>query len=402
MSKKANRSAQGAGTIRQRSDGRWEARYTVGRDPGTGRQKQKSIYGDTQSEVRKKLAQVVADIDNGVYAEPMKLTVGAWLDIWVKDYVGNVKPATRRAYTDHVNLQIKPALGAVPLQKLNAHTVQRFYNGLAESGRVLQKGQKKEAPSGLSPKTIRNIHAVLHRALKQAVLLSYIKANPADVCTLPRTEKKEMQILQGDEVAAFLKAVENHRHKVLYLTKLFTAMRRGEILGLSWDCVDFSGGTILINKQLQRDRVKGGKLNLVTVKNDKQRRISPPTTVFHLLMEHKRRQAEKQLLAGQLWEKSNLVFTNDSGGPLDADAVYRAYKKLLADNKLPDIRLHDLRHTAAALMLQNGDDVKTLQEALGHHSAGFTLDMYGHVTERMKKESADRMEAYIKSLQKSG
>ena len=119
-------------------------------------------------------------------------------------------------------------------------------------------------------------------------------------------------------------------------------------------------------------------------------------------MEQKRRQAEKQLIAGQLWEKSNLVFTNDTGGPLDADAVYRAYKKLLADNNLPDIRLHDLRHTAAALMLQNGDDVKTLQEALGHHSAGFTLDMYGHVTERMKKESADRMEAYIKSLQKSG
>ena len=400
MSKKTNRGAQGGGTIRQRPDGRWEARYTVGRDPGSGKQVQKSVYGNTQKEVRQKLNAITKDIDDGVYIEPQKMSVGEWLDIWLKEYLGNVKPTTRRAYSDHVTLQIKPALGAVPLQKLNAHTVQGLYNGLSESGRILQKGQKKEAPAGLSAKTIRNIHAVLHKALKQAVLLSYIKVNPADACTLPRIEKKEMQILQGDEISAFLKAVEGHRYRELFLIMLFTAMRRGETLGLAWGCVDFAGGTILINRQLQRERKKGGQLTIVAVKNDKQRRISPPLTVFNLLKDHKRKQAEKQLKAGQLWEKTDLIFTNDTGGPLDADAVYKAYKKLLADNALPNIRIHDLRHTAAALMLQNGDDIKTVQEALGHHSAGFTLDTYGHVTEKMKQDSAARMEAYIKSVRK--
>jgi len=259
MPRKTNRAAQGSGTIRQRPDGRWEARYTVGRNPGTGRQLQKSVYGDTQAEARKKLAQIVANIDNGDFTELAKLTVGQWLDIWLKDYITNVKDTTRQSYAHNVMLHIKPALGAVQLQKLNAHTVQGFYNGLAESGRVLQKGQKKEAPSGLSAKTIRNIHAVLHKALKQAVLLSYIKSNPAGACILPRVEKKEMSILQGDNIPAFLDAVENHRHKALFLATLFTGMRRGEALGLVWECVDFAGGTILINRQLQRERVKGGQ-----------------------------------------------------------------------------------------------------------------------------------------------
>jgi integrase len=184
----------------------------------------------------------------------------------------------------------------------------------------------------------------------------------------------------------------------LYLITLFTGVRRGEALGMTWECVDFSGGTILISKQLQREQVKGGKLRLVPLKNDKQRRISPPDTVFQLLKQQKREQAEKHLLAGQLWTETGLVFTNDMGGPLDADAVYKAYKKLLADNYLPDIRIHDLRHTAATLMLQNGDDVKTVQMALGHGSAGFTLDVYGHVTDKMKRDSAERMERYIKGI----
>ena len=117
----------------------------------------------------------------------------------------------------------------------------------------------------------------------------YIKTNPADSCTLPRSEKKEMQILQGNDISTFLKSVEGHRHKVLFLTMLFTVMRRGEALGLMWSCIDFAGRTILIDKQLQRERVKGGLLTIVAVKNDKQRRISPPDTVFQLLSEHKRK-----------------------------------------------------------------------------------------------------------------
>jgi integrase len=396
------RAAQGSGTIRQRKDGRWEARYTVGRDPGTGKQIQRSIYGESEKEVLKQLQAVQVDLTNGTYTEPSKMTVGAWLDIWIEEYTKNVKDTTKRAYMDNVRLHIKPTLGAIKIQKLNAHTVQSFYNKLAESDRAKQKGQKKEAPDGLSAKTIRNIHAILHKALKQAVLLSYIKTNPSEACTLPRVEKKEMKILQGNELNAFIEAVAEHRHRELYLTTLFTGMRRGEVLGLTWKCVDFESGTILVDKQMQRERVKGGKLRLVAIKNDKQRRLTPPETVFQYLQDQKRKQTEKRLLAGSLWTDTGLVFTNDIGNPLDADAVYQSYKRLLASNNLSNIRLHDLRHTAATLMIQNGDDIKTVQEALGHHTAAFTLDVYGHVTNKMKRDSANNMERFIQSLKNGG
>jgi integrase len=396
------RGAQGSGTIRQRPDGRWEARFTTGRNPGTGKQIQKSIYGDTQQEVRKKLSATIKEIDDKTYKEPSILSLGEWLDEWLRKYIGNVKDATRRAYTDHVMLQIKPRLGAYKLHDLNGETIQDFYDELTKSGRRLQKGQKKEAPPGLSAKTIRNIHAVLRKALEQAVSLSYINSNPTKACILPRVEKKDMVILQGEEIPAFINAVDDHRHKNIYLFALFTGARRAEILGLEWECIDFIGKTILLRKQLQRERVKGGSLRLVALKNDKQRRITPPDTIFRLLGEQRRKQTERKQAVGQLWHKSGLVFTNEIGEPLDADAVYKAYKKLLSDNGLPDIRFHDLRHTAATLMIENGDCIKSVSESLGHHSAGFTLDTYSHVTDRMRRDSADRMEAMIQSIKKSG
>jgi integrase len=399
--RKSTRAASGSGLIRERKNksgkptGKWEAQYTAGRDPGTGKQIRKSIYGNSQDEVRRKLNAVIKDIDDGTYSEPDKMTVGAWLDIWLSDYTISIKPATLTTYKHYINKHIKPALGAINLQRLNTHTVQGFYIGLTKSGRILQKGQKKEAPPGLSAKTIKNIHAILHTALKQAVANSYIKTNPAASCSLPRVDKKQMMILQGEQIPAFINAVAEHRYKAIFLTTLFCGTRRGETLGITWDSVDFQGGTILIDKQLQR---RDGRQQLVPVKNDKPRRIEPPATVFQILREHKSKQFEKQLLAGQLWEKSGLVFTNDLGGALDSDAVYKAFKTMLTDNGLPNIRMHDLRHTAATLMLQNGDSIKAVQEALGHGSAGFTLDTYGHVTTQMKKDSADRMEAYIQGL----
>ena len=216
---------------------------------------------------------------------------------------------------------------------------------------------------------------------------------------MPRVEKKEVKILQESEVPKFFKAVKEHRHGTLYLITLLTGMRRGEVLGLTWNCINFKEGTFLINKQLQRERVVGGQIRFVPLKNDKQRSITPADTVFQLLKEHKAQQNEKRLNTRELWTEHDLVFTNETGGMLDADAVYKAYKRFLKNNGLSDIRIHDLRHTAATLMLQNGDDIKTVQTALGHHSAAFTLDVYGHVTDKMKKDSANRMEAFIKGIE---
>ena len=390
MARKSNtRGAQGAGTIRQRKDGRWEARYTVGRDPGTGKQIQRSVYGATQQEVRKKLAQLTTALDNGTYKEPCKMTVGQWLDIWTADYMGGVKPSTAFLYGEQIRLYIKPALGAVKLEALNTHTIQGFYNGLSI---------EREGGKALSPKSVKNIHGILHKALQQAVAVGYIRFNPADACTLPRAEKKEISPLDEEQIATFLKAIEGHRHELLYKVALFTGMREGEVLGLMWDCVDFEKGTITIKRQLRREQKKGGAYYITTPKNGKPRTITPAPWVMKLLRSQKARQAEQQLKMGQLWENSGMVFTNETGGYLSYRTGYDCFKRIVAQMGTPSTRFHDLRHTFAVASLRAGDDIKTVQGNLGHHTAAFTLDVYGHVTEQMKKDSAQRMEGFIKGV----
>ena len=389
MARKATRNAQGGGTIRQRSDGRWEARYTVGRDPGSGKQIQRSVYGSTQKEARQKLAAAVAALDNGTYTAPSKMTVGQWLDIWQRDYLGGVKPMTALNYSQHITNHIKPAMGAIKLEALNAHTIQSFYNNLGKP-----HGEKP----GLSPKTVKNVHGVLHKALQQAVKVGYLRFNPAEACELPRIERKEIQPLDNEAIAAFMNAVHGHRFEAIYLTMLFTGMRRGEACGLLWECVDLDKGTILINKQLQNIPGKPGEYRLVSTKNSKGRTITAAASVVSLLRRHRAQQIEMRLQAGPLWQDNGYVFSNEVGEHLSPSTVYHGYKRIVASIGLPDARLHDLRHSYAVAALRAGDDIKTVQGNLGHHAASFTLDVYGHVTEEMKQASADRMEAFIKGV----
>ncbi|MDR0325096.1 MAG: site-specific integrase [Oscillospiraceae bacterium] len=386
-SRSNTRAAQGSGTIRQRKDGRWEARYTLGYNP-SGKQIRRSIYGATEKEVRRKLTAVTSDIDNGIYIEPSKLTVSQWLDIWTAEYLGEVKPRTVESYTAACRLYLKPELGRVKLSALSTHTIQTAIN-------------KYYRDKGLSPKTVKNAHGVLHKAMQQAVEIGYLRFNPANSIRLPRIEKKEIQPLDDDKIAAFLEAIQGHKWEAVFLTTIFTGMRQGEVLGLTWPCIDFQRGTILIDRQLQRNHTDNkGKYEFISPKNDKSRRISPAPSVVAALKKERRRQAEMQLQAGSLWEDSNLVFTNEFGRNLSVQSVYKEYKKLVAEIGIPTARFHDLRHTYAVSALQSGDDVKTVQETLGHHTAAFTLDVYGHVTDRMKQESAARMEAYIQRVKK--
>lgn len=390
MPRKSNtRAAQGAGTIRQRKDGRWEARYTVGRDPGTGKQVQRSVYGATQQEVRKKLAQLTAALDAGTYKEPCKMTVGQWLDIWSADYLGGVKPFTVRSYCDQIRNHIKPALGSVKLEALNAHTIQAFYNSL---------GAEREGKPGLSPKTVKNVHGVLHKALQQAVALGYLRFNPSDACTLPRVVRKPIKPLDEEQSKAFLKAIQGHRFENLFTVTLFTGMREGEVLGLMWSCVDFEKGTILIDKQLQQEKKRGGQYVFAPLKNDRARTITPAPWVMDLLKHHRAQQAELRLRAGPMWEDSGLVFTNELGHHLARCTLVNAFKAVVTSIGRPDARFHDLRHSYAVAAIRSGDDIKTVQGNLGHATAAFTLDVYGHVTDQMKRESAARMESYIKDV----
>ena len=394
--KSMGRAANGNGTIRKKTITKngteytyWEARCTVRYDPGTGKQRQKSITGKTQKEVAQKLKQMSLDVDNGTYQEPSKMTVGEWLDIWLETYLGGVRPYTVLNYTQHVNNHIKPALGKIRLDKLNTHTVQQFYNDLGTA-----HGDKP----GLSPKTIKCVHGIFHKALQQAIAIGYLHTNPTAACELPKVELKDIKPLDDDAIRAFMGAIQGHRFEVLYLVTLFTGLRRGEVCGLTWDCVDLDRGTILINKQLQQVPGHSGEFRLTPTKNGKGRMITPAGFVVEALKRHKVRQTEARLKAGPLWQEEGLVFTDEVGHRLSPNTVYHNYKRLVASIGLPEARLHDLRHTYAVDSLRAGDDIKTVQSNLGHHTAAFTLDVYGHVTEQMKRASANRMEKFIQSV----
>lgn len=394
--KGGTRAARGSGTIRKKTVTRngqtytyWEARITTGYNPGTGRQVQRSFSGKTQKEVREKMQAAAVELNRGTYQEPSKMTVGEWLDIWAKDYLGSVKPATVLSYNQHIKNHIKPALGAVKLENLNTPVIQGFYNDL----RKAHKGKP-----GLAPKTIKCIHGILHKALQQAVKVGYLRFNPSDACELPRVERKEIKPLDNEAIGAFLKAIHGHRFEALYLTTIFTGMRRGEVCGLTWDCVDFERGSILINKQLQGVPGKPGEFRFISSKNGKGRVITPAASVMETLKKYKIQQNEMRLKAGSLWQDTGFVFTNEAGNHLSPHTVYHDFKKLVASIGLPDARFHDLRHSYAVAALRSGDDIKTVQGNLGHHAASFTLDVYGHVTEEMKRASADRMEAFIQGV----
>jgi integrase len=384
----ARRNAAGSGSIRKKTiirNGKeytyFEGRYTL---PGFGKQNQKTITGKTEAEVAKKLRAITSSVDSGKYIEPSKMTLGQWLDIWVKEYAGDIKPKTLISYEWHIKSHLKPALGSVKLTALAPHIIQTFYNGL-------QKGE-----NALSPKTIKNLHGVLHRALSQAVEIRYLNYNPAGACKLPRIIKTEIKPLEENDITRFLDAIKGHQYETLYHVGLFTGMRQGEILGLSWDCIDFQSGTIFIYRQLQKVK---GVYRFETLKNNKTRTITPAPSVMEALKELRRTQLEWQLTAGTAWQnKDHLVFTNQLGDHLTHITVYNNFKRIMKLLDLSETRFHDLRHTYAVMALQSGDDIKTVQENLGHHAAAFTLDTYGHLTERAKKESAERMERFIKGI----
>ena len=214
--------------------------------------------------------------------------------------------------------------------------IQAFYNAMGEPS--------EQDPECLSAKTVKNVHGVLHKALQQAVLIGYLRYNPADACILPRIERKKIKPFDDAQITAFLSAIQGNRYETLFILTLFTGMREGEVLGLTWDCIDFHTGIISVEKQMQLHRDKGSKgYEFVSPKNGRSRTIA-------------------------------------------------------AAIGCPNARFHDLRHSYAVAAIRAGDDIKTVQGNLGHATAAFTLDVYGHVTDQMKRESADRMERFIRTV----
>lgn len=396
MRKRAN----GEGSMRKRSNGTWEARITVGVDPMTGKLISKSVYGRTQKEVREKMKALQSGEQQAggppaagpaqyedAPAGPKEMTVGEWLDTWLKEYLADVKPGTAIHYESVVRLFLKPTFGKIPLSQLRTPIIQRFYNRLRDENR--------------SPKYIKNIHGIFHRALDMAVRAEYLQRNPSTACILPKVVEKPVTPLDVPEQKQFFKALRNSPFEALFLTAVFTGMRVGEIIGLTWDCVDFEHGVIHVEKQLVQTRVKGQKYTFGTLKNGKTRVITPAPFILEVLKAHQAAQRQQKKAAGDLWDEGdfpNLVFTHANGSHYSQPTIWKEFQDILAAAGLEHHRVHDLRHTFAVNSIIAGDDIKTLQENMGHYSAAFTLDRYGHVTETMRRESANRMQAFIEKM----
>ena len=388
MARKSNtRAAQGAGSIRQRPDGRWEARVTVGSDPGTGKPVRRSIYGDTQAAVRKQMTAILREIDRGTYQKPSKITVSSWLEEWLATYCANkVKDSTFRSYGMSIKTHINPAIGAIELQAVRGMHIQKLYNRMIDNGR--------------SPKTVKNIAAILHKAFSVAIKQGLIFGNPCDGAEIPKVIQKEIAPLRDEEIPKFIAAIDGHPMGNAYALCLFAGLREGECMGLSWKQVDFKNGRITINQQLQKEKIKGGKYYIAsTTKNSKPRTIEPPAIAFDYLRAERARQFENQLRAGEVWSNpDDLVFTNEVGSHYAISTFYNHFKRIAASIGRPDARPHDLRHTAATVAIASGADIKSVQDLMGHATASFTLNVYAHTSDKMRKDTADRMQSYYDSL----
>ena len=370
----AKRRANGEGNIRKRKDGRWEGRYTAGRDPGSGKAIYKNVLGKTQAEVKEKLARAIEDNKGLDIVKAGQYTVGQWMDVLFENYAKiKVRPSSHKTYKGYIENHIKPTLGKIPLSKLTTLEVQALYRKLLTSGRV-ERTESKQQPKGLSAKTVQNINQVISSAMELAKRQKLISCNPTDGCALPKVEHQEMKTLTADQLAAFFREAKNSGVFEMYYLELATGLRRGELLGLKWGDINLETSTIQIKRQIAR--INGEVVEAPLKTKNSYRTLSIGTDAVEILRDQRSKSA------------GEYVFPSPNGGPISPDSVLHMLHRVLERAGLPKIRFHDFRHTFSTLALQNGVDIKTVSGMLGHYSAGFTLDTYAHVTTAAQKEAA--------------
>lgn len=378
----AKKRANGEGNIRKRSDGRWEGRYTVGYDEN-GKIKTKSVLAKTQAEVKEKLRVAIAEAGKTDVIKAETYTVGTWIDFWLETYEKiKIRPSTYKTYLGFIENHIKPSLGDTNLRKLTTVQIQQFYQQLLSNGRV-ERVESNNQAKGLSPKTVRNLNQMLSAALDCAVEQKLICSNPAKSCVLPKVEKQEMKTIPLDKLGQFFSEAKQSGVYELYYIELATGLRRGELLGLKWDDVDWKNGVIYVRRQIIR---QDGKVIAAPLKTKNSYRcVAIGSDAIAILK-------EKQIKENGL---SDYIFPSPTGGPISPDSVLHMLQRVLKRAGLEKIRFHDLRHTFATMALQNGVDVKTLSGMLGHYSAGFTLDTYAHVTTTMQTNAAKVVASFL-------
>lgn len=380
----------GEGNIRQKADGRWEARITIGY-ADDGKQKIKYLYGKTRLDCSEKLAQFINENQRGVYIEPSKCTVGQWLDEWYNSHVVNsVKPATRVSYELIIRQHLKPNLGHLKLKDLKSSTIQGVYNKMLKSGRTDGKG-------GLSEKSIRNIHLVLREALQVAFINDMIPKNPAAdgrVTTPERPKDKSIRVFTTEEQKAIERACSAHRWGMIILLDLYTGMRQGEILALSWNDINFDKNTISINKQLSRlknfDESIAAKTLLMVqpyTKNSQDRIISVSPAIMSRLKEYQERERVNKNTWGEAYQDKALVFCREDGHYVEPKTFQDFFKRTLKTAGVVDGNVHALRHTFATRALEAKIPVKVVSQILGHSSVQITLDTYSHVLQELQEEA---------------
>jgi integrase len=367
------------GSINKRRDGRWEARLTL--ENG----QRKTYYGRTRQEVQQKLAQAQRDLAGGLPIVGERLLVSQFMETWLETAKHRLKASAYRRYRTNLRVHILPALGRVSLAKLTAQQVQHLYT------------QKLNA--GLSASTVLNIHTVLHSALNDATRMGLVQRNVADIVQKPRRRRTKQKTLSEAGVRTFLSAIRGDRLEALYILALSTGLREGELLGLSWSDVDLERGMLQVRQSLQES--DGSKRYVLDEPktSHSRRRVALSKRAIDALDRHRECQAIERETCGQKWDGAyDLVFPNLVGRPIHPSHLRaRQFPRVLERAGLPSIRFHDLRHTAATLLLKQGVNPKIVSGMLGHANISITLDTYSHVIPDMQAPAVSAMNQLLGS-----
>lgn len=366
------------GSIYQRQDGRWEGAVHMGYE--NGKRVRRFRIGRTRAEVVAKLAIVLKARDESRPVPNQREKLGPFLRRWLDEVAKpTIRASTYDSYDDIVTLHLIPGLGRIAIAKLTPAEVQAFLN--------------TKSASGLSPRRIQYIHAVLRRALVTAERRGLISRNVAKLVDPPRVMRHEIRPLTPEQARALLDANRDDRLWALYVTALATGLRQGELLALRWEDVDLERRRLSVRGTLAR---VAGKLAVLEPKTERSRRtIGLPEVAISALRAHRTRQLTERLVAGKRWVDSGHVFATTIGTPIEAAAVTRSFQRVLVRAELPRSRFHDLRHAAATFLLAQGFTLEDVKNLLGHSSIVLTSNTYGHVLEQRQEQVAAGMDAAL-------
>lgn len=384
MTGKKPRRGPGEGSIYQRKDGRFVASLPI---DGPGRPR-KYFYGKTRAEVREKLKQAQLEQRQGTLATGPRQTVQQFLEHWLENvHRYRVRLNTYRIYRQLLNGHVFPALGHIQLQKLSPQRVQELY------------AQKQK--EGYAAETVRGIHRMLHRAFEDAVKWNLVASNVCDKVTQPRPVEFEQHPLTKEQAKQLLGVAKEGRLEALLTLAVATGMRRGELIGLRWVDIDFEQKILWVRHTVNRAG-KSGIIENAPKTEKSKRKINLPAFVLDALERHRAKQEEMRREAGAAWKEQDIVFSNTLGGFTEASNFELRYKKMLQKAGLPNIRFHDLRHSAATILLEMNVNPKQVQELLGHSSIIITMDRYSHVLPSMQREMMDQLDDVFGALEPGG